>query len=62
MIQERDVLLTDREAAQYLKLSPKSGHITIKRMVQRGLLKAGRVGDLYRFRKRDLDDFVFSKS
>lgn len=56
-----DELLTAKEAASYLKLSKKRGHETIMRWVREGQLRAGRVGDLYRFRKADIDDFVFSK-
>lgn len=54
-------LLTDRQAAEYLKLSTKWGWQTIQKWVKEGKLKAGRVGDHYRFRKQDLEDFVFAK-
>lgn len=53
--------LTDREAAVYLKLSAKFGHITIQRWAREGILRGGKVGDRWRFRKADLDDFVFAK-
>lgn len=56
----QDDLLTDKEAAKYLGLSEKSGHITLQRWVRKGVLKGGRVGDFYRFKKQDLDDFVFT--
>lgn len=52
-------LLTDKEAAQYLKLSPKWGFQTIQKWVRLGLIRAGKVGDHNRFKKQDLDDFVF---
>lgn len=54
-------LLTDREAAGYLKLKPKFGYITIQRWARSGVLRGGKVGDHWRFRKEDLDDFVFAK-
>lgn len=59
---EETRLLTDREAATYLGLSAKNGHLTVKRWVREGKLRAGRVGDLYRFKKQDLDDFAYSKA
>jgi len=60
-LQHESELLTTKEAANYLKLSAKSGHLTIGRWVRQGQLKAGQVGSAYRFRKQDLDDFTFSK-
>lgn len=54
-------LLTDRQAAEYLKLSPKWGFEQVQKWARKGLIKCGRVGDHYRFRKQDLDDFVFAK-
>ena len=54
-------LLTDRDAAKYMRLSPKFGYITIQRWAREGRLRGGRVGDHWRFRKEDLDDFVFAK-
>lgn len=56
-----DKLLTVREAADYLRLSPKMGYQTVQKWVRRGLLKAGRSGSHYLFRKQDLDDFVFAR-
>ncbi len=53
--------LNDREAATYLGLSSKFGYITVQRWARLGVLKAGKVGDHWRFRKEDLDDFVFAK-
>ena len=61
MVVEEEKLLNDREAAVYLGLSPKWGFVTVQKWVRKGLIRAGRVGDLYRFKKQDLDDFVFSK-
>lgn len=54
-------MMTDREAAAYLKLSPKFGYITVQRWARLGSLHGGKVGDRWRFRKEDLDDFVFAK-
>jgi len=53
-------LMTDREVATYLKLSPKSGWRTIRRWVDEGRIKYGRAGHFLRFRKEDVDDFVFN--
>jgi excisionase family DNA binding protein len=58
---DEEKLMTAKEAADYLRMSPKNGHQTIQRWVRKGLLKGGRVGDRYIFRKRDLDNFTFSR-
>jgi len=57
-----DRLFDDREAAVYLRLKGEFAYKTVQRWVRAGKLRAGRAGYLYRFRKQDLDDFVFSKS
>ncbi len=54
-------LLTDKEAAAYMKLSPKFGYITVQRWARLGVLRGGRVGDHWRFRQEDLDNFIFAK-
>lgn len=58
---EKSPLLTDKEAAIYLKLSSKFGYITVQKWARDGRLRGGKVGDHWRFRKEDLDDFVFSR-
>lgn len=58
---EEDKLLTAKEAAAYLGLSPKWGFTTVQKLVRKGDLVGGRVGDLHCFRKRDLDDYAFKK-
>ena len=57
----KEEFLTPKEIAEILKLSPKSGHITVVRWIRRGLLRAGLAGDLVRVRRRDLDDFLYTK-
>ena len=57
---ERD-LLTAKEAAAYLRMSPGWGYQTLQKLVPEGKIRAGIVGDHYLFRKQDLDDFIFSK-
>jgi len=59
--QVADKLITDKEAAEYLRLSPKTGYQTIQKWVRKGALKAGRSGSHYLFRKQDLDDFLFKR-
>lgn len=61
IISRIEALLTPAEAAAYMKMSEKSGKYTVMRWVREGKLKAGRVGDLYRIRKADLDDMIFSR-
>lgn len=55
-----DELMTDREVAKYLRLAEKSGHMTVRKWVKEGRLRAGRAGDYMRFRKEDVEDFLFS--
>lgn len=56
---DHDCLFTAKEVAEYLKLSTKTGHRTVIRWVKRGELKSIRAGNLYRFRKEDLETFLF---
>lgn len=58
---DQDRWLTAKEAAEYLRLSPRWGFMTIRKWVREGKIKSARVGRLYRFHKQDLDDFAFSK-
>lgn len=55
-------LMTDRETAVYMRLSPRFGYITVQRWARLGVLKGGKVGDHWVFRKEDIDDFVFAKT
>lgn len=58
---EASPLLTHREAAAYLKLSPRFGYMTVQRWARLGILRGGKVGDHWRFKRSDLDDFVFTR-
>ncbi len=53
--------MTDREAAIYLKLSPRFGYLTVQKWAREGKLRGGKVGDHWRFRKEDLNDYVFPR-
>lgn len=53
--------MTDRQAAAYLGLTTKFGYITVQKWARTGLLRGGKAGDQWRFKKEDLDDFVFSR-
>ncbi|MFI5420683.1 MAG: helix-turn-helix domain-containing protein [Nitrososphaerales archaeon] len=55
-----DELLTDKEVAAYLKMSPKSGFLTIRQWAKQGKIRHGRAGEYYRFKKEDIDDFIFT--
>ena len=46
-------LLTIREAAQFLRLNPR----TLRAYVRRGELQGRVIGGRWRFRREDLDDF-----
>ena len=58
-VEER--LWTAEEVATYCGLSKKTGHITVKKWIKQGKIKACWAGDLPRFRKRDIDDFTSRK-
>ena len=49
-----EALMDTAEVARYLKMHPK----TITSMVERGELKAYKVGRHWRYRKRDIDAFL----
>ncbi len=53
--------LTDHEVAAYMRLSPKFGYISVQKWAREGRLRGGKVGDHWRFRKTDVDDFIYSK-
>ena len=54
-----DELMTDRDVAKYLKLNKKTGHLSVRKWAREGRLRSGKAGDLWRFRKEDVDDFTF---
>lgn len=54
--------MTDKDVAKYLRLSKKNGHFVVRKWAKEGRLKAGKAGDLWRFRKEDVDDFTFASS
>lgn len=54
-------IMTDKEAAAFMRMAPKTGHEVVQRYVRQGKLKALRVGNRYRFRKEDLLDFMEMK-
>jgi len=51
---ETDALLTIREVARYLKVVP----MTVYRMIDRGDLKAVKVGRVWRIRREDLERYL----
>ncbi len=51
---DKDTLLTTKQAAKYLQVVP----ITIYRMIDRGDLKAIKVGTRWRVRWEDLQDYL----
>lgn len=51
-------ILTVKEAATYLSVSTK----TIQRMIDRGELKASKVSNSWRIRKKDIDEYLESTS
>lgn len=55
------VLMTPQEVAAYLNLKPKYGPQTVVRWVKKGELRAARLGRSYRFRRSDVDAYIFSK-
>jgi len=51
---EKDTLLTVQEVARYMHVVP----ITVYRMIDRGDLKAVKVGRVWRVRWEDLQDYL----
>ena len=49
-----EALYTTKEAAEILRVKP----LTIRLWIKRGLLKAAKIGRLYRIRAQDLEDFL----
>ncbi len=49
-----DDILDAKEVAKILKVHPR----TIVRLAERGELRAFKVGDLWRFRRIDVDDYI----
>ncbi len=56
--QARDIPLTRQEAAEYLKVHPD----TLFRWASEGKVKYAKLGNVMRFRKVDLDDFMERES
>lgn len=53
-----DTLMDTEEVAKYLKVHPK----TVTSLVARKLIKASKVGRDWRFRKKDVDEYLERKS
>lgn len=49
-----DDVLDAKEVAKILKVTPR----TVVRLAERGELKAFRVGDLWRFRRADIEEYI----
>lgn len=47
-------ILTLDQAAEYLQVVPR----TIQRLIERGELKASKVGRIWRIRKQDIQDYL----
>lgn len=56
-----DDVLTDREVAALLKLSPSFGYKTVQRLARQRKIKGIRVGDLWRFTRRSIRNYLESK-
>jgi excisionase family DNA binding protein len=54
----RDRVMTVREVAQYLNIHS----MTLYKLVREGRIPAFKVGGQWRFRKKDLDSWVVSKT
>jgi excisionase family DNA binding protein len=51
-------IMTAKELATYLKMSPEWGHQTIQRMARQGKIKGTQIGDLWRFTKEQVQAFL----
>jgi len=54
VIMENNEVLKTKEAARFLKTTEK----TLFKMVHEGKLKGNKVGNSYRFLKRDLEEYI----
>lgn len=57
MTQDQDLVLTVAELAEYLKLSEK----TVRSLAGRGDLPGRKVGNQWRFRKQEIDEWLRSR-
>lgn len=57
-IEELPNVMTAKELASYLKLSPQWGHQTIMKMARQGKIKGTQIGDLWRFTKTQVEAYL----
>lgn len=58
---DMDDVLTDRDVAHLLKLSPVFGYKTVQRLARQKKIKGMRVGDLWRFTRRSIRNYLEAK-
>ena len=51
-------IMTAKELASYLKMSPEWGYQTIQRMARQGKIKGTRIGDLWRFTRDQVQAYL----
>lgn len=51
-------VMTAKEVAAYLKMSPEWGYQTIQRMARQGKIKGVQIGDLWRFTRQQVETFL----
>ena len=58
MTDEMPAVMTPKELASYLKMSPDWGHQTIMRMAREGKIRGTQVGDLWRFTREQVESYL----
>ncbi len=51
-------VMTSRELATYLKMSPQWGYQTIQRLAREGKIKGKQIGDLWRFTRQQVEAYL----
>jgi len=57
-VKELPAVMTSRELASFLKMSPQWGHQTIQKMARQGKIKGVQIGDLWRFSRENVEAFL----
>ncbi len=60
-VEEIPAIMTDRELAKFLKMSPKWGYQTIQRMAKHGKIKGTQIGDIWRFSRIQVQAILAGK-
>jgi excisionase family DNA binding protein len=60
-IEDIPAVMTAKELASFLKMSPRWGYQTVQRMAREGKIKGLQVGDLWRFTRAQVQAYLAGK-